>query len=47
MELVFCKTGKKVIIEKSDLYAHTKIIKLANKLSFPLCKVDSRSIVTL
>lgn len=31
VELVFCKTGKKVIIEKSELYAHTKIIKLANK----------------
>lgn len=31
IELVFCDTGKTVIVEKSDLYSHSKIIKLANK----------------
>lgn len=31
VELVFCNTGKKVIVDKSELYSHTKITKLANK----------------
>lgn len=31
LELVFCDEGKKIIVEKSDLYSKSKIIKLANK----------------
>lgn len=31
IELIFCNTGKKVIVEKSELYSHSKIVKLANK----------------
>lgn len=31
IELVFCDTGKTLIVEKSELYSSSKIIKLSNK----------------